>query len=142
MSVSSLVASRRASEQVLHMAASSVTALIDSLQDGQMLHTFRRGRGLLSTGPCGLVPDPTGYNLFRVAAACASRNRPRPSLTSLHRGVAAVREVVVCVPPEPHGLGQRSPNACAECSEGTSDGPGPYGPLHHLKYVTAFIFVF
>ena len=107
-----------------------------------MLRTFRRGRGLLSTGPCGLVLDPTGCNLFRVAAVCASRNRPRPSLTSLHRGVAAVREVVVCVPPEPHGLGQRSPNACAECSEGTRDGPGPYGPLHHLKCVTAIIFVF
>ena len=107
-----------------------------------MLRTFRRGCGLLSTGPCGLVWDPTGCNLFRVAAVCASRNRPRPSLTSLHRGVAAVREVVVCVPPEPHGLGQRSPNACAECSEGTRDGPGPYGPLHHLKCVTAFIFVF
>ena len=142
MSVSSLVASRCANELVLDMACILGAASIDSLQDGKILSTIRRRRGLLSTGSCGLVPDPTGYNLFRVAAACASRNRPRPSLTSLHRGVAAVREVVVCVPPEPHGLGQRSPNACAECSEGTSDGPGPYGPLHHLKYVTALSFVF
>ena len=75
----------------------------------------------------GVRREATGCNLFRDAAACVSRERLRPISTSLVRVQHAHAEVGVCVAPEPHGLGEGSPNACAMVVACTVVGPVAVG---------------
>ena len=62
----------------------------------------------------------------RCGRVCVARTR-RAISTSLLRVQHAMAEVGVCVAPEPHGLGEGSPNACAMVVACTVVGPVAVG---------------
>ena len=103
---------------------------------GKLLGTFRRRARSKTAGLRGLVHSPTGSSLSRDAAACASRDRPSELDLSQRMWLHMLVEVDVCVLLEAVDVVVDDvgvSGACAECCEGTSDGPGPLGPLPGSK---------
>ena len=75
----------------------------------------------------GSSHEATGCHLFRDAAACVSRERVARSRPLCCVYSTRMAEVGVCVAPEPHGLGEGRPNACAMVVACTVVGPVAVG---------------
>ena len=126
-----------------------VPVSIESGTDGMLLCTFLRRRGLQTTWLRGSIQDPTGCNLFRDAAACASRERSvraRPlsvwvSAVLLHAGGGRCLRRSRA-PRARRGRRQRVQDAhgvcCGRCGGGSGLVSGSYSDFRVGKFSFAF----